>query len=117
MAVLWPVTLQQKLNQASFQETFGETVLRSDMDIGPSKVRRRNTKGVDTFNATIDLERDLYLTFKNFYTTSLNGGVLSFNFDHPITKVESEFRFAETPQIRPIGGTYFRVSMVWEELP
>jgi hypothetical protein len=105
------------VNTADFQVSFGETVLRSDMEVGPAKVRRRNTKGIDKFSASIDLSVAEYTTFKNFYTTSLNGGVLSFNFDHPITREETEFRFAETPNVRPLGGIEFRVTMVWEEVP
>ena len=117
MAQTWPVTLQDFLNEASFTYTIGETDITSDMDIGLSKKRRRFTKGVNTVSCTIDMERDTFTTLYNFYNDTLNGGVLTFNFDHPITSVASEWRFVAPPRLTPLGGVWFRVSMEWEEIP
>jgi hypothetical protein len=117
MAVLWPATLQQKVNEANFGNEFGDTVLKSDMDIGPAKLRRRFTRGFDTFTTSIELTTAQYTLFRNYYYTSLNGGVLPFQFDHPITKTPSEFRFGAVPRVTSLGGGIFRVAMVWEEVP
>lgn len=112
--ITWPESLQQLLNEAGFAQSFGETVIRTDMDIGPAKTRRRFTRGIDTFTSTIDLERDLYQTFRDFYDTTLNGGTLYFEFEHPITGDLEEFRFTAPPTISPLGGRYFRINMSWE---
>jgi hypothetical protein len=117
MAETWPPTLQDKLNEEAFSFTHGETKLRSDMDVGPAKVRRRYTKSVDPISCTIDVTQGEYSDFDYFYRTTLNGGVNQFTFDHPITGVPTDFRIVGTPQTRSIGGGNFRVSMQWEILP
>ena len=116
MAV-WPVSIQQKLNVASFSETIGETVLRSDNDIGPQKVRRRFTRSVDVLSCSINITFEEYTTFMNFFKTTINGGATAFDFDHPISGVPSQFRFTAPPQIVPLGGRVFQISMAWEKLP
>lgn len=117
MAENFPSSLQDKLNQAGFTNNFGETSIRSTVDVGLAKVRNRYTKGIDTFQCTIDLNFDDYTTLETFYKTTLAGGSLTFYYDHPFTEVQTEFRFIAAPSITPIGGKWFRVSMNWEELP
>jgi hypothetical protein len=117
MAQAWPISLQQILNQANFGIEIGDTVLRTDMDVGPKKFRRRFTKGIDVFTASINLDMDEYTTFYTFFNTTLNGGTLPFTYNHPITQVPTDFRFRGPPKISPIGGRTFVVSFEWEALP
>lgn len=115
----WPLTLQQKLNTESFSEKFGETVMRTEMDIGPAKVRRRFTKSVDIITCSINLDFDEYDDFLIFFKNTVNGGATSFTFIHPISGSNINARFTEPPTITPLsgGGRKFRVSMTWETLP
>lgn len=117
MAETFPATLQDKFNEAGFQHIFGNSTLESETDVGPPKKRRRYTTEYDTFNGTIELEKDDYVTLETFYKTTLAGGTLTFNFNHPITQVQSEFQFTQPPSMVPLGGTYFRVSFNWREIP
>lgn len=117
MAQAWPGTLQQLLSEANFGIAKGETTIRSDMDIGPKKVRRRFTKGVDIFTASIYLTVTQFTLFETFYDTTLSGGSLPFTFNHPITGVATDFRFASEPVYRSIGGGNFTVDFNWEKLP
>lgn len=117
MSISWPISLQELLSEQNFGITVGDTVLRSDMDIGPQKLRRRFTKGIDTFSASIYLTQAQYITFDAFFKTTLNGGVEVFEFDHPITQVLTEFRFVGVPQYSSIGGGNYTASFTWEELP
>ena len=55
MPETWPVTLQSKLNEASFNFDIGETAIRTTNQMGPAKVRRVMTKSVDTLTGTINL--------------------------------------------------------------
>jgi hypothetical protein len=112
----WPSQLQQLLNEANFGISIGETVLRSDMDIGPAKVRRRVTKSIDSFTASINLNVAQYTIFINFFNTTLAGGSLPFTFKHPITGVNETFRFKSPPSISSIGGGNFVTSLEWEKL-
>lgn len=117
MAAVWPVSLQQKLNESGFGISHGDTTIRSDMDIGPAKVRRRFTRGIDNISGSIWLTTSEYTTFRYFYDTTLNGGVNRFEFNHPIDGTLKEYRFSSPPKYTSIGGGKFSVSMQWEEMP
>jgi hypothetical protein len=117
MAQAWPGTLQQLLSEANFGEETGETVLRTDMDVGPRKFRRRFTHSIDVFSASIYLTVSQYTIFKNFYNTTLNGGSIPFTFNHPITQDATDFRFSGTPKYTSLGGGQFMVAFQWETVP
>lgn len=113
----WPVSLQQKLNVDSFEVKLGDTTLRSDMDVGPAKVRSRYTDAVDMYTCSVDLDYADYSTFMTFFKTTLNNGVDQFLFDDPFTGSPQAFRFKGPPSIRPLGGRVFQITMNWEILP
>lgn len=113
----WPVTLQQLLNVDSFNYQFGNTTVRSDMDVGPAKVRSRYTDGVDQITCSIDMDLDQYDTLKDFFKTALGNGTRTFEFLHPLTQDPIEARFMAPPTMTPIGGRYFKVAMQWEVMP
>ena len=117
MAEIFPAALQQKLNEGGFTQKLGDTSVRSDVDTGLAKTRQRYTKPVDDFSCTIDLEIDDYNTLITFYRTTLAGGSRTFYYDHPMTGLESEFRFKSPPTMSPMGGLWFKVNMQWEEIP
>lgn len=118
MAVTWPTFLQNFLNNESFSITKGDTVLRSQMAVGPAKLRRVSTRAVDVYTVSINVHHSIAIQFNNFYNTTLNGGVTPFNFVDPFTQQMATFRIMGSISITPIGsaGT-FRVSMSWEKLP
>lgn len=113
----WPIALQQKLNADDFEVKLGNTVVRSDMDIGMPKVRSRYTDGIDTYSCSILLDFSLYDDLLAFFKTTLNNGSLPFLFTDPFSLTTQTFRFVEPPDIKPLGGRLFRVSMQWEKLP
>lgn len=112
----WPVTLQQNVNQAGFQEQIGETTIRSSNDIGLPKVRRRSTRPIDIFAVSILVTAAQYSVFKTFYNTTINGGAGTFYFNNPITGVLSEWRISQAPSVSTIGFDTYNVSMSWEYL-
>lgn len=116
MPTPWPASLQQLVNRDSFSMQFGETVLRSDNDIGPVKVRRRFTRPINKVTVGFDMTVDQYEDFYTFFNTTINGGVTTFELEHPITGVLTEWRFNGPPQVTPLGGIIFQASMEWEEI-
>ena len=60
-----------------------------------------------------------YQQLVNFYKTTLANGSKSFYFDNPFTGDQEEYRYVNPPAITPLGGggTQFRVSFTWEQLP
>lgn len=112
----FPASLQQYVNSDSFSYQFGETTIRSNMDIGPAKIRRRTTRPIDTLSGTILLSVSQFTVFETFFNTTINGGANRFTLPHPITGVVSEFRFTKPPSVRNVGPIVFSLSMEWEKL-
>lgn len=119
MAQVWPTQLQDRLNQADFSETMGDTTIRSETEIGLAKVRRRYSRGVDAITCSVYLTKDDVAVFKTFYNTTLNGGVTTFEYTDPYTDILTEFRFntSSPPQISPVGGNEMNLRMTWERIP
>lgn len=113
----WPGTLQQKLDADTFEIKVGNTLVRTDMDTGPAKVRSRFTKSVDGWVTSIIIDYTQYDTMINFYKTTLSNGTLPFLFTNPLNLVSEIFRFVEPPDFKPIGGLKYKVNMLWERLP
>lgn len=114
-SITWPSSLQQLLNQDSFSIALPQSWIESVTDIGPKKRRRRTTQNYEQITCTIWVDTDGYVTFKNFYDVTLDGGVLPFVFINPITQVLTSYRMA-APTISPLGGQEYSVSMAWEEV-
>ena len=115
--IQWPTSLQQLVNADSFNLKKGSTTIRSDVDIGPAKVRRRMTKSTDTVTVGFNLTKAEYLIHEEFYDIDLNGGVNAFEFKNPITQVVEVYRYNSEPEYKSIGGVNFVVNMQWERLP
>ena len=100
----WPVSLQQKLETAGFQKSYGNTRVSSDMAVGPAKVRSRFTDAIDMYSCQITLDFSEVSTFETFYKTTLNNGTLPFTFTDPFTEVSETFRFSpnDSPSITPL---------------
>lgn len=113
----WPAQLQTLLNQESFNFSFGDTNVRSDVDVGLPKVRSRYTKAIDSVSATIRIDYDDFITVQDFYRTTLINGTQTFAYNHPLTGEAAEWRFIEPPNIEPMGGRVFQVTMKWEKIP
>ena len=113
----WPITLPQDLSIAGYGESPGDNQLRSNMDVGPAKVRRRSTAAPRKVKGGVILTREQLATFREFYDDILLSGVLRFTWLDP-TDPEStvEMRFAEKPAWTAQEG-FFNVSLSLEILP
>lgn len=109
-----PLSLQQILNEASWGYSKGETVLKSDMEVGPPKRRRRTTKSVDIMSCSITVDAAEYATFENFYDTTIAAGTIPFIFNHPIKGTYAEWKFDGSFRASSLGAGIFQISMTWE---
>lgn len=116
MAQTYPASLQECFTRGSFSRIPGNNVIYSETDFGPSKVRRRTTLRVDTIQGDILLkDNDEYNDFFTFFTSTLQDGTLSFNFQDPVTKNPIEVKFKEARfQLRDVGFETYRISMTLE---
>lgn len=88
----WPVTLPQAVLMG-FDEDIDLYVVRSKMDTGPDKVRRRATKIRRQWPVKLILTCAQVDTLDNFLLTSCEGGVLPFDWKNPRTGASTELRF------------------------
>ena len=102
----WPSTLPQKFEQDGYSEDLADNTIRSEVDVGPAKVRKRYTAGVDVVSGKMHLTADQVDTLKTFYRTDTEGGSLKFNFDHPTENKTMECRFTKPPGIVPLAHEF-----------
>jgi len=97
----WPTSLPQQVDRG-FTETVGVNVLRTPMDAGPAKLRRRAARP-DTLNVSFLMTNAQVATLEDFVLNTLQG-VFRFSFIHPRKQVQVETRFIPTGE-----GQYFTV--------
>ena len=113
----WPATLPQYPIMQGYQENPADTIIRTKMDQGPDKVRRRTTANTVNFKVSYIMTDAQVATFDTFYNATISGGADKFTMPHPRTGVSSDnFRISSIPQYASINGVY-RVSFDLELLP
>ena len=96
--------------------------MRSQMDVGPAKVRRRFVAGVVTIPMQLKLIGTDLQTFLQFFYTTLAGGSLPFTWTNPRTGSACDFRFVGPPQYSPLsprasGTERWNVQFTLETMP
>ena len=113
----WPVTLPQTLLMDGYGEAAPNVLLRSQMEIGPAKVRRRSSAGIRPVKGYLILTLEELEIFKAFHHDDLEDGALRFTWVEPLDEeTEVEMRFAEVPSWSSENGLY-KVQMSLEILP
>jgi hypothetical protein len=114
--VAYPITLPQQALVDGFNLKAKAQNIRTQMESGPSKVRRRFTKKISNFKITQRLTAAQFDILETFYDTTLQGGSLSFTFTHPINGTTLTLRFTEELDYRADGPINFIVSMALETI-
>lgn len=97
----WPVTLPQEPLIDQYAEVLPDTIIRSEPDVGPSKVRQRISKGVRNTPCKFIMSKAQVAIFDTFYVTTLYNGSLAFDFTNPRTGSTDSYRFASVPRYVP----------------
>lgn len=113
---VWPTTLPQSPLQDSYRETVADNTVRTAMEQGPAKLRRRATSAVSKLSIGFILNPAQMAVLESFYASGLSGGVLPFTFPHPRTGTGTSCRFTTPPSASNIGG-YYKVALEMEVLP
>jgi len=117
----WPASLPQHFDAGSFRETPPETVLRTQMTVGPPAARRISTAGVRRVEGVLSSMTGTQMeTFDAFLRTTLEDGALRFDWVHPRTQAVVTMRFADTPEYRArraSGGVLYDVAVKLDILP
>lgn len=94
---VWPTTgsFPQVVMYEGYQEDVPLTTVRTTMDTGPQKVRRRFTAGPRPFKVQLALTTAQVATLDDFFVNTCYGGALSFTWTHPRTGAGGTFRFKQ----------------------
>lgn len=94
---VWPVTLPDKPLYDGYAEQPPDNRLRTQMDVGPPKQRRRATAGVRKIQCQFRLTKAQTEILDNFYDVICASGSLTFDWTHPRTGAAVVFTFGKTP--------------------
>jgi len=113
--IFWPDGLPITLLMEGLAAKRNSNVVRTQMDAGPNKTRRRYTAATKTFTGKMFLDAAQRTELERFYSVSLADGVLRFNFTDPQTLESGEFRFTEDYTENSVDGL-FEISLSLERL-
>jgi hypothetical protein len=121
MPIVWPVTVPASPLYDGYSEAMPNYTLRSSMDSGPSKVRRKCSALPWLMTVNFVLSASQLSALVTFVETTLIGGTLRFEFTHPRTGSTVECRVAGSDslmQIAPRGqSSSWSVALTLEVLP
>ena len=112
--LVWPASLPALPLIDDYRETFGKHTIRTSMDGGPTKRRRRFTTPCEPHHFSFQVDGTQLATFKSFYRETIVHGALPFEYTHPITLVSATWALLDEPEIRATGGDYYRISFAVE---
>jgi len=115
---VWPASLPQEPLVEGFNERAPDTVIRTQMEAGPPRARRRFTAGIRHIECQVRLTPARVETLDAFFRATLAGGALPFDWTHPRTGAAATFRFVEPPSYAPVArGTLWQGTLRLEILP
>ncbi len=112
----YPASLPAPLVSDFIEET-PDFAIRTDMDAGIAKVRRRFTAISTPIQFGLVLTEAQASTLDTFYRTTTSGGTVEFNMAHPRTGTVVTCRFTAPPAYSLLGSKAYRVSLQMEILP
>lgn len=115
----WPASLPQTPLLQGFSEGMPDTTLRTQMDAGPGKTRKRFSAGIKLFQFELILTADQAATFDTFFRTDTADGALPFDWKNPRTDVAVSFRMVTPPPpaLVSIDKDIYRLALSLEQLP
>lgn len=109
----WPASLPQGFLRG-FKVRPVDNVLRTEMDVGLAKVRRRSTYTALEVEGEIVCTQSQVEALELFYLETTKSGTERFSIQAPHTDRIMDARFREPPQFGWIGGLIFQCSISLE---
>jgi len=113
----WPLTLPQEIQQSGYAESNIDNLIKTQMNIGPFKSRRRATEAYQPLKGSMLLTTDQRAIFYTFYKDSTNTGVgiafgsLSFWFPEPGVPLNDIKTKITDFSIAPVSGNLWKLTM------
>jgi hypothetical protein len=112
----WPASLPPPaLN--TLRESPPRNMMRSSMDKGPAKTRRRTTANIRPLSFSLNLTEAQVQTLDDFFVDDLFSGVDEFDYTHPRTGAPVTARFVQEPEYSEREGVLYNVGIALEILP
>ena len=116
--VAWPASLPAEPLVASVAESADDNLILTGMDAGPTKRRRRFTARADRLQVTYRMTTTQLASFRSFFGTTINDGLISYDITHPISGDTASVAIMAPPEISMIGGGQaFDVTLTVEVQP
>ena len=113
----WPATLPQKPLSEGFTEQALPNTIRSEMDIGPAKLRQRYTATIRNYGMRLLLTKAQIATLETFYDATLASGTATFDWSDHRTGSAAVYRFLSRPAYQPASAEYWYTDLALEVLP
>lgn len=116
----WPEGLPQRFISDSFSTAMADNRLRSEVDVGPAKMRRRSSRAARPMSGSMLMTTSqLNDVLRPFVETDLGQGILPFMFPDPAGGDPILCRFAADglPSWTHERPGFWRVSVKFEVLP
>lgn len=112
----WPGTLPDFFQVGGYSEKGPDNIIRTTMDVGPDKLRRRTVTNIRSIVGNMWLTNSQYDDMVTFFETTQLYGAISFTMDdaHGVNKT---WRFVDSPVYTTIGPDNWQVRLSLEELP
>lgn len=112
----WPLSLPQRLSTTGYQESMADNLIRTQMDVGPAKVRRRSSAGPRPLSGSLMMTNSQLETMLSWIKATLLDGSLTFYFPNPRPGADAMLlvRFAKDglPSWTPAG--FLSGELAWE---
>lgn len=113
--ISWPEALPQVLILDGLSAQKNSNVIRTSMDAGPQKARRRYTIQSKNFDGTVILSEEQRELLEYWYDNTLGNGTLRFKMKDPQTLQTAEFRFREDYREEAQDGLW-RITLALEKM-
>lgn len=111
----FPVEVHPIVQMDGFSASEPDTLVQTEMEAGPPKVRRRFTAAYEPLQVSWVVNFAQLLVFRNWFRTELAGGAVPFDMWHPLEDrfVLAQFPKSGLPSYAPYG-THWKISAtVW----
>jgi hypothetical protein len=100
----WPADLPDNFLLEGYSETLADTTIRTQMEAGIAKVRRRFTYAARPFSGRLVVNRAQKESLEAFYITTCRSGADRFEWRHPSRReyVAAQIRFTAPPGFEPL---------------
>ena len=116
MAV-WPSSLPQIAIGDEFEESADSNVIRSEVDVGPAKLRQRYTAEIKRYRFPLILTTTQVGTLETFFTATIGYGTLPFDWLNQRTRATVSLLLVNRPAYRELAGDLWRTSLDLELRP